>query len=296
MIDGDASAPRSAPGALALCVPMVCSDRGLVHIRQMLSQASTSAAVQPAAATLAPAQLSMLRRDAATSFAVLACVALAFAISTGFGPGFVARTLVVFGIAFALMLCALPTHAPHARFGAANRVTLARLMMIALLAAGVGETALRSDGWGWVLVVVATTTALLDAVDGPLARGSGLASTFGARFDMESDAFLVLVLSLLVMWLDKAGAWILAAGLMRYAFVAAARTWTWLAQPLPPSLRRKTVCVVQIVCLIVCLAPIIGVGSSQPIAAASLALLCASFGADIGWLSRNRSTAAKETP
>ena len=36
---------------------------------------------------------------------------------------------------------------------------------------------------------------LLDAVDGGVARRTGTVSGFGARFDMEVDAFLILVLS-----------------------------------------------------------------------------------------------------
>ena len=48
---------------------------------------------------------------------------------------------------------------------------------------------------------------------------SNEASSFGARFDMETDALLILVLAALVWQHGKAGPWILAAGLMRYAFV-----------------------------------------------------------------------------
>jgi phosphatidylglycerophosphate synthase len=38
----------------------------------------------------------------------------------------------------------------------------------------------------------------LDGLDGWLARRFGLASAYGARFDMEVDGFLILVLALLV--------------------------------------------------------------------------------------------------
>ena len=39
----------------------------------------------------------------------------------------------------------------------------------------------------------------------------------------------------------------LLSGLLRYAFVAAGWLWPWLRAPLPPSRRRQTICVVQIV-------------------------------------------------
>nr|WP_301334497.1 CDP-alcohol phosphatidyltransferase family protein [Variovorax dokdonensis] len=186
---------------------------------------------------------------------------------------------------------------PHRRFGAANRVTLLRLAMIAVLAGGIGQAWHPPDVVAWAAIVLATTAALLDALDGPLARAQGLASDFGARFDMESDAFMILVLSLLVWHWDKAGAWVLLAGLARYLFVAAAWAWPWLSRPLPPSMRRKTVCVVQITCLIVCLGPIIARPWSQAIAAISLALLLLSFAIDVRWLiqEHRQRVSTKET-
>ena len=227
-------------------------------------------------------------REALPCLTLLLLLAAGVNLAAGLGPWFGVRALAVFGLGFALVLRALPAHAPHARFGAANRVTLARLALVALLAAGVGEPLTDATGLAWGAIAVATTAALWDALDGPLARAQGLASEFGARFDMETDALLVLVLSLLVIHFDKAGAWILAAGLMRYAFVLAGRALPWLARPLPPSQRRKAVCVVQITSLIVCLGPIIAPPWSRAIAAASLAALSASFAADLAWLARRR--------
>jgi phosphatidylglycerophosphate synthase len=142
----------------------------------------------------------------------------------------------------------------------------------------------------WWLVVIATATALLDAVDGALARRSGLASAFGARFDMETDAAFTLVLCALVLQAGQAGPWVLASGLMRYAFVGASKPWPWLTGALPPSKRRQTVCVVQITALIVCLGPIVPPWLAASLAAFSLALLSLSFAVDIRTLARQRPT------
>jgi len=233
--------------------------------------------------------LQVLRRDAlrAAFWTALPLIAAAAAIALAFrfDRRFVAEAITVFALASFFMLRQLPSHLPHRRFGIGNRVTLGRLALIALLAGGVGN-AQWSDAVAWSAVVLASVTALLDAADGPLARGDGLASDFGARFDMESDALLILVLSALVWQADKAGAWVLAAGLMRYAFVGAAALWPWLARPLAPSLRRKTVCVLQIVGLIVCLMPTVAPWLSQAIAALTLAALTASFAADVLRLAR----------
>jgi phosphatidylglycerophosphate synthase len=138
-------------------------------------------------------------------------------------------------------------------------------------------------------VTVGTMAALLDGVDGWIARRTRTASAFGARFDMETDALLILVLSALVWTYGKAGAWVLASGLMRYAFVGAAAAWPWLQRPLEPSRRRQTVCVVQIVALLAALWPGLELPSSAAVAAAGLAVLAWSFLVDILWLWRWRA-------
>ncbi|MDP1648358.1 MAG: CDP-alcohol phosphatidyltransferase family protein [Rubrivivax sp.] len=241
---------------------------------------------------------SALRRDAARDLSAAAglagSTAVAFAAAGGLGADYVLKALLLYAAGAWLVWRGLDDIAahPHARFGAANRVTLARLVLAALLAAGVGEPALQppasAAAAGWFVVAAAALAALLDAVDGPLARRSGLASVFGARFDMETDAALTLVLCALVLQAGQAGPWVLASGLMRYAFVAAARPWPWLAAALPPSRRRRAVCVVQISTLVVCLAPIVPPPLATALAAASLALLATSFAIDVRTLARAR--------
>jgi len=176
---------------------------------------------------------------------------------------------------------------PHARFGAANGVTTVRVGIVALVAALiVVETG--AEGL-WLAVGLASIGAGLDGVDGWLARRTGLASEFGARFDMETDALLILALSVLVWRHDKAGAWVLACGLMRHGFVAAGWVLPWLARPLRSTARGKTVAVVQIVGLSAALAPIVPVRSSAIIAAITLATLVWSFAVDIVWLAEQES-------
>lgn len=239
-----------------------------------------------------------LRRDAARDLAVVAALvgllASALGAAGGLGLDYVGKTWLIYGLGASLVWRTLAHH-PHPRFGPANRVTLWRLGSMALLAALVGEDLPRPPlssmaPAAWWLVVAATATALLDAVDGALARRSGLASAFGARFDMETDAAFTLVLCALVLQAGQAGPWVLASGLMRYAFVAASRPWPWLAGALPPSKRRQTVCVVQITALIICLGPIVPPGLAASLAAFSLALLSLSFAIDIRTLARRRPT------
>ncbi|NED04634.1 CDP-alcohol phosphatidyltransferase family protein, partial [Streptomyces sp. SID6648] len=101
-----------------------------------------------------------------------------------------------------------------------------------------GVTALVADSFRGAppvpLLVGLTAVALvLDGVDGRVARRTGTCTPLGARFDMEVDAFLILVLSVYVS--TDLGPWVLLIGAMRYVFVAAARVWPWLTAPLPPS-------------------------------------------------------------
>lgn len=141
----------------------------------------------------------------------------------------------------------------------------------------------------WASVAIATTGALLDAVDGPLARRRGEVSRLGARFDMETDAFLIVTLSVIGWQMGKAGAWVLLSGAMRYLFVGASWLWPWLAADLPESYRRKAVCVVQIVTLIVALAPLVPAPWSDGVAGIGLGLLAWSFAVDVAWLARRAS-------
>ncbi|WP_372339680.1 CDP-alcohol phosphatidyltransferase family protein, partial [Nocardiopsis sp. CC223A] len=139
----------------------------------------------------------------------------------------------------------------------------------------------------WAVVAVASLALAGDLADGPVARGTGTATAFGARFDMEADAFLLLVLSLAAAPL--LGPWTLGIGAMRYAFAAAARWAPWLSAPLPPDRARKVVAAVQGVALVAALAPVVPPPFGAPVVAAALALLVWSFGRDIAWLHRSRA-------
>ncbi len=101
---------------------------------------------------------------------------------------------------------------------------------------------------------------------------------------------MLAALSLVAFALGKAGIFVLAIGLMRYGFVAAAAIWPWLAGDLAPSLRRKAVCVLQGGALIVLVTPAVGPVSGGPIAAAALSALGWSFAVDVLALARQRGS------
>jgi len=192
-------------------------------------------------------------------------------------------------IVYAAMAALIAGHWPDARrpLGAANRVTLFRAVLVALLAGTLVSPA-ALDAHASIFAAVALGALLLDGVDGWVARRFEAASEFGARFDMELDAFLIGVLCLQPVLLGKVGPWVLAIGAMRYGFVAAMPVWRWLDQPLPQSLRRKVVCVVQVASLLVCLLPGVDAAATASILGPALLLLTASFFIDVRWLYRQR--------
>ena len=181
----------------------------------------------------------------------------------------------------------LQQHHPFARFGAANQITTVRAILVALVAGLVGEPRLAAVAVAAVAASVAVT--LLDGVDGWLARRNRIASDFGARFDMEIDALLILALSVLAWRHEKAGAWVVLSGLLRYAFVAAGAIAPWLRGALPPSRRRQTICVIQIAALTLVMLPAVQPPLSTLLAAAALATLAASFLIDTVWLWRRQA-------
>jgi phosphatidylglycerophosphate synthase len=177
----------------------------------------------------------------------------------------------------------LGLHYPHARFGLCNMVTLARAAMVAALAG-----MLWQGPQGWDVLVLATVALALDGVDGWLARRSGLTSEFGARFDMETDAALALVLAAHVWLGGMTGAEVLLLGALRYAFVAAFWPFPWLAAALPDRFGRKVVCVVQIAALILLQVPGLMPEVARGVAWGAVAALVWSFGRDVLWLWRHR--------
>lgn len=235
-----------------------------------------------------------LFRDALSGFSVLACLTALTAICLSFrvelGWDFVAWSVSGAIVIFALALSSLCDH-PFDRFGYANLVTAFRACLVSLLGAGIFCFEGLAADWAvlFTLIAVVLFSLALDGFDGYLARRYRQESAFGARFDMEIDALMILILSCAAALLDKAGPWVLAIGLMRYAFVVAGWIDPRLEGELSPSLRRKLICVLQISSLCLLLAPFVIPPVSTGIALISLALLIYSFGVDIRYLLRQQA-------
>jgi len=208
------------------------------------------------------------------------------------GPVSALTSVAIYLTAGGIVLARILDFHPYSVFGWPNTITLLRTVLAALVAGYTAEISLwtlaPSAPLAWTFAVIASIAVILDGVDGWLARRIGPRSAFGARFDMESDAFLIMTLSVLAVVLGKVGFWVLLIGGMRYLFVGASYVFPWLDRPLPESMRRKAICAVQAVAL--CLLAMPGVHGvvAAAIAAAALALIVFSFAVDTLWLHRNR--------
>lgn len=148
--------------------------------------------------------------DYANAFSV--CVGTVLALWTDYPPllAFVSGSCLLIIVARSW-----GTWTSGGRFGAPNMVTSLRLLMTLGLLMGYGRQP------NSVAAACAVLVLLLDVLDGWLARRMCQSSAFGARFDVEADALLVLTLSIILFSSGIAGPWVLLAGFWRYIYVLA---------------------------------------------------------------------------
>jgi phosphatidylglycerophosphate synthase len=218
----------------------------------------------------------------ATGLLAQLIVLSALAETTGLG---VAGWVV--GVVCAVIMAA--ALARGGRLGPASWVTLARATLAVGVAALVADSFTRDTPVA-LLVTAATVALALDAVDGWVARRTATESALGARFDGETDAFLIGALSVYVA--PEYGAWVLAIGAARYLFGAGEWLLPWMRRPLPPRRWRKAVAATQGIVLTVAAAEVLPRGVTQALLLAALALLVGSMAECTWWLWRRRDDLA----
>jgi phosphatidylglycerophosphate synthase len=220
----------------------------------------------------------------ATILGVPATAALLGVVSATAGLGVAGRiTGLATGWAATVLIATARRRSDQPAIFPADWVTLTR----ALLTAGVAG--LVADSFGrpvpiTALVTLSTAALVLDAVDGQVARWTGTATPLGARLDGEVDAFLILLLSIVVS--QDYGGWVLVIGAARYALLLAGWLIPWLAAPLPPRYWGKVVAAVQGIVLTVAASGLLDRLAGMIAVAAALLLLAESFGRNVIWLYR----------
>jgi phosphatidylglycerophosphate synthase len=220
----------------------------------------------------------------ATGLACAVVLLAALGLSVGLGVAALAVGAACAIVTFLLLVRGLAVTGLEA-LGLANRVTLTRATLVA------GVAALVVQSWSTsvprpLIVSLSVVALVLDGVDGWLARRNGGVTRLGAAFDMETDAFLILVLSVYVAPVD--GWWVLAIGLARYLLLAAGQVWRWLAGQTPPRTWAKVVAAVQGIALVVAAARVLPETLTRDVLAVALALLVESFAHQAWTLWRHR--------
>ena len=83
---------------------------------------------------------------------------------------------------------------------------------------------------------------VLDGLDGYLARLLNQISEFGAKFDLETDTFLLLLLSFSLYKDLNANVTVFLIPFYRYVFFILQFKFKWLKASLPESMRRRFIC------------------------------------------------------
>jgi phosphatidylglycerophosphate synthase len=170
----------------------------------------------------------------------------------------------------------------------ADLVTLARGLGVCFIAGFTLQALAGGLARNGVLamIIMGTLCLTLDGVDGRVARARGEATAFGARFDVETDAAMLIVLSIAVAALGIAGWWVLVIGALRYGYVVASLIVPALRTPLPYRYSGKVIAVVQAIALLAALAFGLTHGAHwvpTMFLLAAFASLCWSFGRSVIW-------------
>lgn len=165
-------------------------------------------------------------------------------------------------------------------FGLPNWITLIRNILVAFIISIFMTHHLTPEKELFILGL-SILFLTLDGLDGYFARKLNLCSDFGARFDMESDAFFILVLSSAIVLFYEAPAWVLMIGAMRYIYVFLQQIIPALKRPIKDRYSRKSICVFQTASLLTPLVPGLSSDVWIPLLMISLILLTFSFARDI---------------
>ncbi|WP_224336960.1 CDP-alcohol phosphatidyltransferase family protein [Haloprofundus halobius] len=147
------------------------------------------------------------------------------------------------------------------RLGAGTLVTLGRGVLLAWVAAFVVVDWPTSTALLWIPAVLYGTAAVLDAVDGALARRTDRVTELGASLDLEYDALGVLVACSVGVVAGLLPVWYLSVGLARYAFGLGRYLRRRRGAPvhdLPPRVSRRLLAGLQMAFLAVALSPLVG--------------------------------------
>ncbi|SIR63417.1 CDP-diacylglycerol--glycerol-3-phosphate 3-phosphatidyltransferase [Haladaptatus litoreus] len=155
--------------------------------------------------------------------------------------------------------------------GAANVITLTRGMLYAV----VGGFLIVSpvEGVRWIPGLCYGTGAILDFLDGWVARQTNQQSTLGAKLDLSFDLLGALVASLVAVVWGRLPIWYLAISAAGYLFrggTAYRRYRGVYVAPLPPSRVRRPLAALHMIVITIALIPVLSSDVIVPLATVAM--------------------------
>ncbi|WP_245998535.1 CDP-alcohol phosphatidyltransferase family protein [Halalkalicoccus subterraneus] len=229
-----------------------------------------------------------LRRLRARWFVVAALAAVATALSFAglrllLADGLARRWLALVGPVLAYELALLWRFLPRNRnggrllasLGPGTALTITRGVLVAFLA-GFLLLPQPTESLVWLPAALYGGAALVDYVDGTLARLTDHVTTLGARLDTEFDALGILIAPLLAVLYGQLPLWYLSISAARYLFVLG----RWLRRrrgrpvfALPPRRSRRLLAGVQMAFLTLVLSP----AATPPVTSAGAVFVAGPF-------------------
>lgn len=215
--------------------------------------------------------------------AILGCLVLVSTVPEHRAGPFDLVALAPAVVALPVLLGALGRRGAADSVTTADTVTVVRAVLVAVVAGWAVLVALGSlPATSWWLLGLALVALLLDGVDGAVARRTQTTSEVGAMLDAETDAAMMMALSVIAA--HQVGVWILLAGGLRYVF-AAVETVRWTPPTgqrpvLPDRPSRRVIAALAAVALAVTVAPGLAPLITIALCAVALSLLLVSFGLD----------------
>ena len=174
-------------------------------------------------------------------------------------------------------------------FTCASYVTYARSILMILMLSIILNTYLQPDIFykfykNELFLYMALISLILDGIDGLLARCLYQVTEFGEYFDQEADTIFMIVLVLSLYFNYDSTIIIFLIPLYRYLFLLMQKKYRWMKRKLTDSFRRKFICLMTILILILCHLEFLGEALIMNLPILAIFIITFSFVKDIIWL------------
>lgn len=174
-------------------------------------------------------------------------------------------------------------------FTCASYITYVRSILMILMLSIILNTYMHPDIFykfykNELFLYMALISLILDGIDGLLARCLYQVTEFGEYFDQEADTIFMIVLVLSLYFNYDSTIIIFLIPLYRYLFLLMQKRYRWMKRKLTDSFRRKFICLMTILILILCHLGFLGEALIMNLSLLAIFIITFSFVKDIIWL------------